>query len=106
MKKFFLAGVLSLASLTIVSAKSYEIVLSAPTKAGNVQLKAGQYTLKVQGTNAIFTDVETAKSYTTPVKVENGTTKYDETKIQSSKQGDTDQIQEIDLGGSKTKLGF
>ena len=106
MKKIFLAGVLSLASLTIVSAKSYEIVLSAPTKAGNVQLKPGQYTLKVQGTNAIFTSVDTAKSYTTPVKVENGNTKFDSTKIQSSKQGETEQIQEIDLGGSKTKLGF
>jgi len=106
MKNLFLAGVLSLASLTIVSAKSYEIVLSAPTKVGAVQLKAGQYTLKVQGSNAVFTDVDTSKTYTTPVKVENGNTKYDETKIQSSKQGDTDLVQEIDLGGSKTKLGF
>jgi len=106
MKKLILAGVLSLASLTIVSAKSYEIVLSSPTKVGTVQLKPGQYTLKVQGSNAVFTDMETSKSFTTPVKVENGTTKFDETKIQSSKQGDTDQIQEIDLGGSKTKLGF
>ena len=106
MKKLILAGVLSLASLTIVSAKSYEIVLSAPTKVGAVQLKPGQYMLKVQGANAVFTDVETSKSYTTPVKIENGSTKFDETKIQSAKQGDTDQIQEIDLGGSKTKLGF
>jgi hypothetical protein len=106
MKKLLLAGVLSLASLTIVSAKSYEIVLSSPTKVGNVQLKAGQYSLKVQGSNAIFTDVETAKSYTTPVKVENSDTKFNETKVQTSKQGETEQIQEIDLGGSKTKLGF
>lgn len=106
MKNLFLAGVLSLASLTLVSAKSYEIVLSAPTKVGAVQLKAGQYTLKVQGSNAVFTNVETAKSFTTPVKVESGSTKYDETKIQTAKQGDTDLIQEIDLGGSKTKLGF
>ena len=106
MKNVLLAGVLSLASLTIVSAKSYEIVLSAPTKVGNVQLKAGQYTLKVQGSNAVFTSIDTSKSFTTPVKVESGNTKFDETKIQTSKQGDTDQIQEIDLGGSKTKLGF
>jgi hypothetical protein len=106
MKKIFLAGVLSLASLTIVSAKSYEIVLSTTTKVGSVELKAGQYTLKVQGANAIFTSVETYKSYTTPVKVENSDTKFDSTKVQSSKQGETDQIQEIDLGGSKTKLGF
>ncbi len=106
MKKIFLAGVLSLASLTIVSAKSYEIVLSATTKVGTVELKPGQYTLKVQGANAIFTSTDTYKSYTTPVKVENSDTKFDSTKVQSSKQGETDQIQEIDLGGSKTKLGF
>jgi len=106
MKKMFLAGVLSLASLTIVSAKSYEIVISAPTKVGNVKLQPGQYSLKVQGANAVFTNMDNAKSFTTPVKVENSDTKFDSTKIQSSKQGDTDQIQEIDLGGSKTKLGF
>jgi hypothetical protein len=106
MKKIFLAGVLSLASLSIVSAKSYEIVLSATTKVGAVELKPGQYTLKVQGTNAIFTSVDTYKSYTTPVKVQNSDTKFDSTKVQSAKQGETDQIQEIDLGGSKTKLGF
>ncbi len=106
MKTLFLAGVLSLASLTVASAKSYEIVLSAPTKVGAVQLKPGQYTLKVQGSNAVFTSLDTNKSYTTPVKVENGDTKFDSTKVQSAKQGDTDQVNEIDLGGSKTKLGF
>jgi len=106
MKKLLAIGVLTLSSLCILSAKSYEITLTAPTKAGTVQLKAGQYTLKIQGSNAIFTDVNSAKSFTTPVKVQEGDKKFDDTKVQSSKDGDTDKIEEIDLGGSKTKLGF
>lgn len=106
MRKFLVVATLALSSLTIVSAKSYEIILSGPTKAGNVTLKPGQYKLKVDGSNAIFTEVNSSKSYTTPVKVETGDKKYNDTRVQSTKDGGTDSIQEIDLGGSKTKLGF
>jgi hypothetical protein len=106
MKKFLVIAGLALSSLTVLSAKTYEIVLSAPTKAGSVQLKPGQYKLKVDGANAIFTDLNTSKSYTTPVKVQNGDKKFDDTRVQSTKDGDSEKINEIDLGGSKTKLGF
>jgi len=106
MKKFIVMAALSIATLTIASAKSYSINLVSPAKVGTIQLKPGQYKVKVNGSNAVFTDEKTSKSYTTPVKVENGETKYDDTRVQSSKDGDTDKIDEIDLGGSKTKLGF
>jgi hypothetical protein len=106
MKKFFVVAALAICSLSIVSAKTYEIILSSPTKAGNVELKAGQYKLKVDGANATFTDVNSAKSFTTPVKVQNGDKKFDDTKVQTTKDGNIDKIEEIDLGGSKTKLGF
>lgn len=106
MKKLLAISALALASLTMLSAKTYEIILSAPTKAGSVQLKPGQYSLKVEGSNATFTDKESAKSFTTPVKVETVDKKYDDTKVQTTKDGGTDRIEEIDLGGSKTKLGF
>jgi hypothetical protein len=106
MKKFLVVAALALSSLTIVSAKTYEIILSGPTKAGNVQLKAGQYKLKVEGDNAIFTEVNSSKSFTTPVKVQTGEKKFDDTKVQTTKDGNVDKIEEIDLGGSKTKLGF
>src|SRR5881394_1082517 len=106
MKKFLVVAGLALSSLTIVSAKTYEITLSNPTKVGSVQLKPGQYKLKVDGSNAVFTDLNSAKSFTTPVKVENGDKKFDDTRVQSVKDGQTDRINEIDLGGSKTKLGF
>jgi len=97
---------LALSSLTVLSAKTYEIILSSPTKAGSVTLKPGQYKLKVDGTTATFTDENSSKSFTTPVKVENTEKKFDDTRVQSKKDGGTDTIEEIDLGGSKTKLGF
>ena len=106
MKKLVAIGVLSLSSMCLLSAKSYELTLTAPTKAGSVQLKPGQYKLKLDGNNVTFTDVNTAKSFTTPVKVQEGDKKFDDTKVQSTKDGDADRIEEIDLGGSKTKLGF
>src|ERR1700727_850610 len=67
MRKLFTVGILAVCSLTIASAKNYELTLSGVTKVGNIQLKPGQYTLKVTGTNAMFTNEETAKSFTTPV---------------------------------------
>jgi hypothetical protein len=106
MKKIMVVAALALSSLTVVSAKTYEIILSAPAKAGSVTLKAGQYKLKVEGTNATFTEVNSSKSFTTPVKVDTNDKKYEDTRVQSKKDGTVDTIQEIDLGGSKTKLGF
>jgi hypothetical protein len=106
MKKILVVAALAFSSLTVVSAKTYEIILSGPTKAGSVELKAGQYKLKVDGANAIFTDINSAKSFTTPVKVETTDKKFDDTRVQTTKDGSVDKIEEIDLGGSKTKLGF
>src|SRR5579864_6506619 len=106
MKKLVVVGVLALSSLCILSAKTYELTLTSITKAGTVQLKPGQYTLKIQGASAIFTEVNSSKTFTVPVKVQETEKKFDDTKVQSSKDGDTDRIEEIDLGGSKTKLGF
>ena len=106
MKRFILTAVLSVAGLTIASAKSYSINLVNPTKVGTINLKPGQYRVKVEGTNALFTDVNTSESYKAPVKVENTDQKFNNTLVHSSKDGETDKLYEIDLGGSKTKLGF
>ena len=106
MKKLIAIVVLALASLSVVSAKSYDISISSPTKAGSVQLQPGDYKLKVDGTKATFTEINSQKSFTTPVKVEANDKKYSDTKIEATKEGGTDSIKEIDLGGSTTKLGF
>src|ERR1039457_6704669 len=105
-RTLLLTAALAIFTLSVASAKTYDILLSSPTKAGNVQLKPGEYQLTVNGTKAIFTDVNTAKSFTTEVKVENTDTKFGDTKIDASSDGSTSVIKDIELGGSKTKIDF
>ena len=107
MKQLLAVACLALFALTVVSAKSYNITVSTPSKAGTVQLKPGQYKLTVEGGNATFTEqTNSQKTYTTPVKVQEADKKFEDTRVISSKDGDVEKINEIDLGGSKTKLGF
>ena len=61
-KSLLLIATLALAG--IANAKSYTITLSSPTKAGSVRLAAGEYSLKVQDSNAIFTNVQNGKTFT------------------------------------------
>ena len=105
-KSLLLVGALAISSLSIANAKSYEISLSGTTKAGTVTLKPGQYRVKVEGNTAIFTSVETAKQFTTSVKVEPSDKKFDDTRVDANKEGTTDVIKDIQLGGTKTLLEF
>lgn len=106
MKKLIAVGILALCSLTVAIAKNYELTLSSTTKVGNLELKAGQYTLKVQGDQAIFTYLDTAKQFTTTVKVEATDQKFETTRVDASKSGNMDVVKDIELGGSKTRLQF
>lgn len=105
-KSFLIVGALGLASLSIASAKSYDIILDSAAMAGNTQLRPGEYKLKIEGSQAVFTDVQTSKSWTAPVKVQNTDKKFDQTVVESTHQGDMAHIDSIDLGGSNTKLEF
>jgi len=105
-RSLILAGALAVSSLTIANAKTYDIVLSSPATAGKVQLKAGEYRVKVEGNSAVFTSVDSAKKFTAPVKVQNTGKKFSETAVDTSTKGGTDHIQSIELGGSTTQLDF
>ena len=106
-KKLLLwVGTLTLSTVAIVSAKTYELVLSTPVQAGSAQLAAGTYQLKIEGSNAIFTDTRTQKSVTVPAKVSETGTKYNSTSLDNSTQGSTVQINSIKLGGTKTVVEF
>jgi VCBS repeat-containing protein len=101
-KSLLFIGTLALAS--IASAKSYDIVLSGPTKAGALQLNAGEYSLKVKGSNAVFTNMDTGKSFTAAVTVKAADKKFENTAVDTQKQNGTDEIKTIELGGSNTQL--
>lgn len=104
-KSLILTGAVALFSI-IASAKSYDIALSDPVYAGNVQLKAGEYSMKVKGNTAVFTSQDTYKTFTAPVKIEQAPSKFDQTAVDTSKQDGTDHIRRIQLGGSSTQLDF
>jgi len=105
-KSLLLVGALTLSSLTLAYAKTYEISLSGPTKVGTLNLKPGQYRLKVDGANATFTEVETSKQFTTAVKVNTADKKFEDTRVDADKNNGTDVVKDIELGGTKTKLEF
>jgi hypothetical protein len=105
-KSFILAGVLSLSAICFAGTKSYEINLSAPAKAGSVTLAKGTYKLSVQGTNAVFTDEKTHQTFTSPVKVETSTKKYQFTAVDTAPDQGTEKITSIELGGSTTQIAF
>jgi len=101
-----LAGALALSSLSLLGAKSYDITLSSPAKAGPLQLAAGQYSVTLQGTNAVFTNEDSGKNFTAPVKVENKSKKFPYTAVEMSTANGSQQVNSIELGGSKTVLEF
>src|ERR1039458_8213082 len=103
-RTLLLLGVLAMSILSIASAKSYSLAFTSPTMAGSTQLAAGVYTLKVEGSNAVFTNVDSNKSVTAPVKIENADKKYGVTSVETTREGDAQHINDIQLGGSNTKL--
>jgi hypothetical protein len=105
-KSILLVGALALSTLSIASAKSYDITLAAAAKVGNVQLAAGEYKVKVDGTNVVFTNVDTAKQVNATAKVDTVEKKFEVTAVDTTRNGNEDQINAIELGGSKTKLEF
>lgn len=105
-KLSLLVGMLALAALAFASTKTYNVSFTHSAKAGSQQLTAGEYKLKIDGANAIFTDVRTSKSVSVPVKVETGAKKFTVTSVDSSEDGAAQRINSIQLGGSTTKLEF
>lgn len=105
-KSLLLTGALAVATLSIATAKSYDIVIGNPTTVANVALKPGEYRLKLEGSNAIFTDVDNGKQYSAPFKSGNAARKFDVTAVDAQKKADTDRIQSIELGGTSTILQF
>jgi hypothetical protein len=105
-KSLLLLGVLAMSILSIASAKSYNIAFNSRITVGTEQLAAGEYTLKVEGSNAVFTNVNSNKSVTAPVKIENGDKKFGVTSVETAVEGGAEHIVDIQLGGSTTKLNF
>ncbi|HTW64987.1 MAG TPA: hypothetical protein VME17_10245 [Bryobacteraceae bacterium] len=103
-KSLLIVSALALSSLGIASAKSYDVTLLAPAMAGTNELKPGVYKVKIEGSQAVFTDVQDGKSVRVPVKVENNPKKFGYTELETANQNGMDTIRAIELGDSNTRI--
>jgi hypothetical protein len=93
------------AGLAIASARSYTVNLFQPTMVGTTELKPGEYKVEVNAQTAVITRGKTQTE--SQVKVEEGDTKFQTTVVRYVNSADGKvHIQEIRLGGTKTKLVF
>ena len=92
--------------LSVAGAKTYEITLDSATKVGSVELKAGKYNLAVMDdTKVRFTNTN-GQAVEAPAKVSTSDKKYQATQIDLKRINGAAQVNEIDLGGTKTKILF
>jgi hypothetical protein len=105
-KSLLIVSALTLSAIGIASAKSSSVTFTTPSKAGATNLKPGEYRVKVEGGQAIFTDEQQGKSFSIPVKIEQSDKKFSDTSVDSSNANGIDTIHEIDLGGTTTRLEF
>ena len=103
-QKTFVIPALLLVALSAASAKQYTISFAKPVQVGSVKLAAGEYKIKVEGVNAVFTSG--GKQFTTPAKVEKVTKKSPYTASESKEINGGDRVDVIDLEGADFKLVF
>lgn len=90
--------------LAIASAKSYNVTLPEKSEAGATELKPGDYKVEVTGDKAVIKSGKVTVE--APVKVETNDRKYDSTSVKYSSADGKMRIQEIHLGGTKTRIVF
>jgi hypothetical protein len=91
------------AAIAMAAGKTYNVKLFEPAMLGNTVLKPGEYRVEVNDQTAVVKSGRVVKE--AAVKVETGDSKYDATTVRLS-SGANPRIQEIRIGGTKTKLVF
>lgn len=83
----------------------YNVTLHQPTLVAGTELKPGDYKIEVKGDKATITS-SNKKSVEASVKVENADQKFASTTVRYATAGGNYKIDEIHVGGTKTKLVF
>ena len=97
-KSMLALGVLALSAM----GASYHLTITGPTWIGSTELMPGEYSLEVQGDKVML---KNGKNLTEiPAKVETEPTKYNVTSLHSTNTGGKNTLEEIWVGGTKTKI--
>ena len=99
-------GAILLSLVAVADARSWDVAMDSTAKAGNVQLPAGDYSVKLDSGQALFRASDSGKTYRVPVKVEQSPRKFAETELLSKMQGNTEIVESIRLRGTTTELEF
>lgn len=104
MARTFLLSFAILAVSAMASAKSYSVTLFQPSIVGGAELQPGEYKLDLNESKVtIRSGKKTAEA---TVKVESADEKFGSTSVRYQNGDGKYRIQEIRLGGTKTRLVF
>lgn len=92
--------------LSVASAKTFEITLDTAAKAGSVELKPGRYSLVLMSDTMVRFTSANGQALETSAKMSTVEKKFSSTQIDLKQNNGTALIDEIDLGGTKTKIQF
>jgi len=87
---------------TIAQAATYHITLLKPSVVAGKELKPGDYKIEVDNDKAVISHGKT--SVEAKVKTEEADKKYSSTTVRYELEGEKYKVQEIGIGGTKTKL--
>ena len=91
-----------LAMGALAQAETYHVTLLKPSIVAGQELKPGDYKVEVNNDKAVITHGK--QSVETKVKTESADKKYSSTTVRYEMDGDKYKVQEIGIGGTKTKL--
>ena len=83
-------------------AETYHVTLLKPSVVAGQELKPGDYKVEVNNDKAVISHGK--QSIETKVKTETADKKYDSNTVRYEIDGDKYKVQEIGIGGTKTKL--
>lgn len=92
------------AGIAVANAKSFKVNLAMPVVVAGTELKPGEYKLEVVGEKAVLSKGKI--NVQSPVKVMTEEKAFPRTSMRLADNGGKMRIEEIRLGGEKTRLVF
>jgi len=96
----------AIAGLAFAGTKKYEVIFNSPSVLGPMEVESGHYMLTYDGPKVTLVNESTNKSFETTATVQSSPTRYSETTVESTKDGDKLKVKEIHIAGTTTLLDF
>ena len=95
-----------LPTATLSADHSYRINIRDTSSIGSIEFQPGEYTLDVESPKVVLTELKSGKPVHLEAQVHNMERKINNTEIHSKRVAGVNQISEIRIGGSKTRIVF